>query len=147
MPEKGWLLNYKQQTMFPRDTKILFVDDSESMRLRIEADLKELGFNNLTSASDGDEALELLKQANADNDPFALLLTDIQMDRMNGLKLLEEVRAEEGLKSLPVIMVSSESEKAIILDAIRKGANGYVFKPFRKQYLEEKLAEVFSKLS
>jgi two-component system, chemotaxis family, response regulator Rcp1 len=112
--------------------EILLVDDSEG-----DIELTRIAFEDqkvrahLSVAHDGIEALDfLLKRGNFINavEPDLILL-DINMPRMNGLDFLTIVKQDERLKPIPVIMLTSSSARADIVESYRRHANGYISKP------------------
>jgi len=107
---------------------VLIVDDSSSMRAVIKKTLKVSGFNvgQFLMAGDGKEALKVLEGEWVD-----IILTDINMPNMNGMELLTEVKKDEMLKSIPVVMVTTEGSDRVMQESMRLGAQGYVKKPFR----------------
>ena len=117
--------------------KILIVDDSSTMRRIIGNILKSVGQETLVEAADGVEGLNQLK-AHPD---VGLVLTDWNMPNLNGLDFLAKVR--ETNKTLPVIMVTTEAEKANVVAAIKAGANNYIVKPFTPEIVKEKLSAFF----
>jgi len=123
------------------DLKFLVVDDFSTMRRIIRGLLKEMGCNNVDEAEDGAVALNMLK-----NNRFDFVVSDINMPNMNGFELLKAVKADEGLKHLPVLMVTAEARKEDIVLAAQSGAAGYIVKPFTKATLEEKVAKIMQKL-
>lgn len=124
-----------------KNLKILVVDDFPDMRRVIRNMLLELGFSNITEADDGITALPMLQ-----GDSYDLLVTDWNMPGMQGIDLLRHVRADEKLKLLPVLMVTSEQKQEQINEAISAGVNGYILKPFSVKTLEENLKRIFSDL-
>ncbi len=125
-----------------RNMKILIVDDFATMRRIIRNLLRELGFTNTHEADDGDTALPMLQSGN-----FDFVVSDWNMPRMTGLDLLRAVRADANLNKLPVLMVTAESKRERIVEAAEAGVNGYVVKPFTAGTLEEKIKEIFAKIS
>ena len=121
-----------------KNMKILIVDDFSTMRRIIRNILKQLEFINVEEAEDGSVAFEKLKDADYD-----LLITDWNMPNMTGLDLLKEVRANEKLKDLKVLLVTAEAEKENIIQAAQAGANEYVVKPFTAVILEQKINKIF----
>ncbi|PZP49770.1 MAG: chemotaxis protein CheY [Azospira oryzae] len=122
------------------NTKFLVVDDFSTMRRIIKNLLKELGFNNVEEAEDGAEALAKLR-----GESFDFVITDWNMPNMDGLALLQAIRADERLKTIPVLMVTAEATKDNIIIAAQAGASGYVVKPFTAATLGEKLDKIFKK--
>lgn len=124
-----------------KDMKILIVDDFSTMRRIVKNLLRDLGFNNTQEADDGQTALPLLKTGK-----FDFLVTDWNMPGMDGLALLKEVRADENLKDMPVLMVTAEAKRDQIVVAAQAGVNGYVVKPFTAVTLKEKIEKIFERL-
>jgi two-component system chemotaxis response regulator CheY len=123
------------------NTKFLVVDDFSTMRRIVRNLLKELGYSNVDEAEDGVAALAKLKGGG-----FEFVVSDWNMPNMDGLTMLQSIRADAELKHLPVLMVTAEAKKENIIAAAQAGANGYVVKPFTAATLDEKLSKIFEKL-
>jgi len=121
--------------------KILIVDDFSTMRRIIKNLLRDLGFNNTEEADDGNTGLPKLQTGN-----FDFLVTDWNMPGMTGIDLLRAVRADDKLKTLPVLMVTAEAKKEQIVMAAQEGVNGYIVKPFTAQTLKEKIDKIFERI-
>ena len=119
---------------------VLIVDDSAAIRKILQRVLRqaEIPIGTVYEASDGVEALEMLKQQTV-----GLIFSDINMPNMDGLEFLSRVRAEQAWQSLPIVMVSTEGTQAQVLEAVQRGASGYVRKPFTAEQIKEKLAGLF----
>lgn len=128
--------------MKPDDLKFLIVDDFSTMRRIVRNLLKELGYNNADEAEDGQIALGKLRSG-----LFNFVVSDINMPNMNGFELLREIRADDNLKKLPVLLVTAEAKKEDIVLAAQIGANGYIVKPFTKATLEDKLTKIVQKMN
>jgi len=126
--------------MADKNLKFLVVDDFSTMRRIVRNLLKELGYTNVDEAEDGVAALQKLKGSN-----FQFVVTDWNMPNMTGIELLQAIRADAGLKHLPVLMITAEAKKENIIAAAQSGASGYIVKPFTAGTLEEKLNKVFEK--
>jgi len=124
--------------MADKNMKFLVVDDFSTMRRIVRNLLKDLGFANVEEAEDGVIALQMLKAGE-----FDFVISDWNMPNMDGLTLLQSIRADERLKKLPVMMVTAEAKKENIVAAAQAGANGYVVKPFTAATLDEKLNKIF----
>ncbi|MFT3821580.1 MAG: chemotaxis response regulator CheY [Rubrivivax sp.] len=124
------------------DLKFLIVDDFSTMRRIVRGLLKEMGCNNAEEAEDGVVALNLLRGAK-----FDFVVSDINMPNMNGFELLKNIKADDGLKHIPVLMVTAEARKEDIVLAAQSGAAGYIVKPFTKATLEEKVQKILQKLA
>ena len=121
--------------------RFLIVDDFSTMRRIVRNLLKESGFSDADEAEDGVVALHKLR-----NSKFDFVVTDINMPNMNGFQLLAEVKSDEKLKHLPVLMVTAEARKEDIVAAAQAGAAGYIVKPFTKATLEEKVTLILKKM-
>jgi len=118
---------------------ILIVDDSLPMRAVIKKTLKASGFNvgEFYEASNGREALEILRREWAD-----LVISDYNMPEMNGLQMVEEMKRDEVLGSIPVVMVTTEGSRERIDMFIKTGVADYVRKPFTPEEIRSKLAAI-----
>jgi len=124
-----------------KNMKILIVDDFSTMRRIIKNLLRDLGYTNTHEADDGSSALPVLKGSD-----FDFLITDWNMPGMTGIELLKAVRADEKLRTLPVLMVTAEAKREQIIEAAQAGVNGYVVKPFTAQALKEKIEKIFERV-
>jgi two-component system chemotaxis response regulator CheY len=124
-----------------KNMKILIVDDFSTMRRIIKNLLRDLGFTNTVEADDGTTALPILQAGTVD-----FLVTDWNMPGMTGIELLRAVRADEKLKSIPVLMVTAEAKRDQIIAAAQAGVNGYVVKPFTAVALKEKIEKIFERI-
>ena len=121
--------------------KILIVDDFSTMWRIIKNLLRDLGFTNTVEADDGLTAIPILNSGSID-----FLVTDWNMPGMTGIDLLRHVRADEKLRSLPVLMVTAEAKREQIIEAAQAGVNGYVVKPFTALALKEKIEKIFERI-
>lgn len=126
--------------MADKSLNFLVVDDFNTMRRIVRNLLKELGFNNVDEAEDGQDALNKLRTGK-----FDFVISDWNMPNMDGLELLKAMRADPTWQTLPVLMVTAEAKKENIIAAAQAGASGYVVKPFTAAILEEKLNKIFEK--
>jgi len=124
------------------DMKFLIVDDFSTMRRIIRSLLKEIGYLNAEEAEDGVVALEMLRAMNYD-----FVISDINMPNMNGFELVSQIKKDETLRHLPVLMVTAEARKEDIVRAAQEGAAGYIVKPFTKATLEEKVTKIMQKMA
>ena len=115
---------------------VLIVDDSAAIRKILQRVLRqtEVPLGEILEAGDGVEALSLLK-----TQQIGLVLSDVNMPNMDGLQLLAEIRATEALKSVPVVMITTEGSQNKVMEALSLGASGYVRKPFTAEQIKEKL--------
>jgi two-component system chemotaxis response regulator CheY len=121
--------------------KILVVDDFSTMRRIVRNLLKELGFANVEEAEDGAIGLQKLLGGG-----FEFVVTDWNMPNMDGLQMLQAIRANPSLARLPVLMITAEAKKENIIAAAQAGASGYIVKPFTAAILSEKLQKIFDKM-
>jgi two-component system chemotaxis response regulator CheY len=117
--------------------KILFVDDSSTMRRLASMTAKEQGFE-CHEASSGEDALSVLKY-----DKFDMMIFDINMGGISGIELLELVKQDPTHKNTPVMMLTTESAQSVKDKARTLGAKGWITKPFQ----QSQLADVIKKLS
>ncbi len=117
--------------------KILAVDDSKMMLRIIAGSIEMLDYEPLKAAN-GKEAMVALEQHHAD---VALILLDWNMPEMDGMETLTAIKADERYSSIPVMMVTTESEKTNVVKAIQSGAQHYLTKPFNQQDLATRILE------
>jgi two-component system chemotaxis response regulator CheY len=122
--------------------KVLVIDDFPTMRRIIKNLLKEIGYENVDEAEDGDVALDKLKGGG-----FDFVVSDWNMPNMTGLDLLKAVRAEASIKNIPFLMVTAEAAKENIVLAVEAGVNNYIVKPFTAAVLKEKIGKIIEKLA
>lgn len=116
---------------------ILTVDDSRMMRQMIGGSVEALGYNIL-EAEHGKAALDLLDER---GEEVELILLDVNMPVMDGFQTLQALKDDDRLRDIPVIMVTTEGEKARIVQAIRMGAVNYVVKPFTPEELATRIVD------
>ncbi|MDY6949955.1 MAG: response regulator [Thermodesulfobacteriota bacterium] len=118
---------------------VLIVDDSPPMRSVIKKTIKLSGFRvgEMFDAANGIEALKILRQEWLD-----LVLTDYNMPGMNGLELLGEMKKDDLLMGIPVIMVTTEGSEQRVKEVLEKGAAEYIKKPFTPEEIRSKLNRI-----
>ena len=116
---------------------VLILDDYKTMLRIIRNLLKQIGFNNVDEATDGQAALEKMQQRK-----YGLVISDWNMEPMTGLELLKEVRADASLNGTPFIMITAESKTENVVAAKEAGVNNYIVKPFNAATLKTKLTSV-----
>jgi two-component system chemotaxis response regulator CheY len=123
---------------------ILIVDDSTPMREVIKKVVKASGFNlgRIFEASNGREALDVLEREWLD-----LVLTDYNMPEMNGLELLDAMKKNESLMSIPVVMITTEGSKQRVEEFLDEGAMAYIKKPFSPEEIKQKLNRIMGETS
>ena len=120
--------------------RFLIVDDFSTMRRIIRGLLKEAGYVEADEAEDGQVGLQKLYGTQ-----FDFVITDINMPNMNGLEMLANMKQDEKLKDIPVLMITAEASKDDVLRAAQIGADGYIVKPFSKATLEEKISKILKR--
>ena len=126
------------------ESDVLVVDDSAAIRKILQRVLRQTGMaiRNIHEAGNGQEALDLLKAHSVD-----LVLTDINMPKMDGIQLLAAVKASPQWRAVPVVMITTEGGETKVAEAVRLGAAGYVRKPFTADQIKEKLAGLLEPVS
>ncbi|WP_035350501.1 response regulator [Edaphobacter aggregans] len=111
---------------------ILIIDDSAVMRKVIERALRQSGLelSEVVQASNGEEALEVLRADAGSASKIGLIISDINMPVMDGLQFLEARRDQKLAVGVPVVMITTEGSEPFVLRAIAAGAQGYICKPF-----------------
>lgn len=120
-------------------TPVLVVDDYQTMVRILRNLLKQIGFNDVDDASDGQAALEKLRAKK-----YGLVISDWNMAPMTGYELLQQVRADAELNALPFIMVTAEAKTENVVAAKKAGVNNYIVKPFNAETLRTKISAVFN---
>ena len=118
---------------------VLVVDDFPTMRRIVINLLKQLGIQRIREAENGQHAWTVMQEEAID-----FVVTDWNMPKMTGIELLKTIRADAKYGRIPVLMVTAESEKEYILQAIQAGVNNYIVKPFTAEILKEKLEKIFA---
>ncbi|MFC1692023.1 response regulator [Candidatus Latescibacterota bacterium] len=121
--------------------KILVVDGSPTMRRILINTVQKAGYSDIKEAEDGRDALAKLMAGD-----FDFLMTDWNMPNMNGIELTQAIRADDELKDIPILMVSTRNMKEDIVNAIKSGVNGYLVKPFDAKTLNAKIDEIMASL-
>jgi two-component system chemotaxis response regulator CheY len=118
---------------------VLIIDDSAAIRKILQRVLRQTGMaiGEILEAGDGQEALELLKTRN-----FGLVLSDINMPKMDGLRMLAAMKNVPAWRHIPVVMITTEGGETKVAEAVKLGAAGYVRKPFTADQIKEKLAGI-----
>ena len=122
--------------------RVLIVDDQASMRGLLKYSLEQLGIRNVTEANDGSMALEALNV-----NKYDLIISDWNMEEVDGLELLKQVRANPLINATPFIMSTGNKDRAKVQTAIQAGVNNYVVKPFNVMTLRKKIEDVIGALT
>jgi two-component system chemotaxis response regulator CheY len=119
--------------------KALIVDDSSVMRKIVERSLRQAGLDvsSVIEAGNGAEALGLL-----DTNSVDLILSDINMPVMDGLEFVRQLQTVDKLRSIPVVMITTEGSESNVVQALSLGAKGYIRKPFTPDQVKEHVLPV-----
>ena len=118
---------------------VLVVDDSAAIRKILQRVLHQtgMGIHSILEAGNGEEALEIMKKQR-----IGLVLSDINMPKMDGIQLLAALKSTPAWKDIPVVMITTEGGETKVGEAVRLGAAGYVRKPFTADQIKEKLVGI-----
>ena len=116
---------------------ILVVDDYQTMVRIMRNLLKQIGYENVSDAANGEDALAKIRAGR-----YGLIISDWNMEPMTGLELLQNVRADPMSAQTPFIMVTAESKTDNVLAARKAGVSSYIVKPFNAQMLKAKIDAV-----
>jgi two-component system, chemotaxis family, chemotaxis protein CheY len=119
--------------------KILVVDDYNTMVRIVRKLLKQIGYEDVDEASNGEMAFSMIQK-----NRYGLVISDWNMEPMTGFELLQRVRAEKATAKTPFILVTAESRPDNIVAAQMSGASGYLVKPFTAPVLKEKIEKALS---
>ncbi len=128
---------------FRPEMKTLVIDDMMTMRKIITKMLKSIGFTNVQEADDGATAWPMIEAAKEAGEPFEFIVSDWNMPKMSGLDLLIKIRATEGIKDTPFLMVTAEAEQSNVVKVVQAGVSNFVVKPFKPDTLKEKIQKIF----
>lgn len=118
---------------------ILLVEDDPVTRRMVRGQLQRLGVQKVREAENGKAAIEEIGRQKPQ-----VIITDWGMPKLNGLQLLQIIRKHDALKTLPVLMITSRSEKEYIVTAVQEGVSSYIVKPFDAATLEARLRKILS---
>ncbi len=123
--------------------RLLVVDDSPMIRKMVEGFLRHASTPiEIFEASNGKDALALAQSQHLD-----LILCDINMPGMNGLEFLRTIRANDGTRDIPVVIISAEGRAERVKEAVEAGAQGFLRKPFTAQEMRDQIVRVLGQAS
>lgn len=125
--------------MSTQNYKVLVVDDFELARTMLIGVLQKLGIGKIIQAQDGMEAMNKLKTAQDEGNPFDMIFCDWKMPNYSGYELLVHCKKTDDLKNIPFIMVTAEADKPSVLKALTSGATDYLIKPFDAKSITDKV--------
>lgn len=120
--------------------KILVVDDFGTTRRIIKKLLRDIGYSDVDEAEDGLDAISRL-----DTKHFDFVVTDWNMPNVSGLELVKHIRQTKNVNELPILMVSAETKREMIIEAVQAGVNGYITKPFNEADLKSKIQKILER--
>jgi two-component system, chemotaxis family, chemotaxis protein CheY len=138
----GTLRLFVQKMPKASDVSVLIVDDQQSMRGICRYILSELGFRDIVEAKNGRDALGKLEKTN-----IQLIISDWNMDDIDGLTLLRIIRKHPKTQKMPFIMATGRSDKEQVKEAISFGVNNYIIKPFDAGTMKKRIEAVIGTLS
>src|SRR5262245_13726462 len=120
--------------------RLLVVDDNEDNRYTLIMRLQIEGYEDITTADDGEQALDLLRKQD-----FDLVLLDVMMPKVDGYQVLSQLKDEGRLHSIPVVMISALNEISSVVRCIELGADDYLPKPFDPTLLKARVGAILEK--
>jgi two-component system chemotaxis response regulator CheY len=127
---------------YDKKIKILYVDDSSTIRDMVESALIGLGYINIQPAEDGVEALELSQQ-----DEYDFIITDINMPNMDGITLIKKLRNKLDYMSTPILVLTTEKTEEMKQKGRDAGATSWMVKPFDEKLLGKAIEETIDKVN
>jgi two-component system chemotaxis response regulator CheY len=131
--------------MFPSSTRVLIVDDVESLRNLVKAYLSRMGLLRVDVAEDGEHALQLMWTAQNAGFPYEVIISDWNMPNMTGIELLKQVRQVPDWKTLSFLLLTTESEKEKIVEALHAQVSNYLIKPIEENAFRDKIVKLWEK--
>ncbi len=122
--------------------KVLIADDHFLIRQFVRNALQDAKINNVQTAADGNEAIDLVQKAYDASQPYDIVFLDWNMPTISGLEVLSYFRAKPGYSNTAFVMLTAESEQQNIMKAIKAGATSYIIKPVSPADLSKKLMEI-----
>jgi two-component system chemotaxis response regulator CheY len=122
--------------------QVMVVDDQRTMRTLVRESLAQMGCHQVRECADGAEAL-----AEMDLNPPHLIISDLNMPKMDGLQLLAAVRAQARWRNVGFIMLTSQGERDLVKKAVELGVNNYLVKPFSLASIRQKVEAVVGPLT
>jgi len=116
--------------MVGKETHLLIVDDSRTMRKIIRKCLEDNGFTHITEAQQGTEGWQKLEDSNKSGHPIQLIFSDLLMPPLDGIALLKKLRSSAEFKDIPFVLITAEDESTVLSAEVNEMLNGYVRKPF-----------------
>ena len=129
----------------PSNLKFLVVDDSSAIQDLIVRTINRMGFSKVDVAKDVNQAWLKIENKFNNNDQYDFIVSDLNMPGPNGLEFLKQVRGTEQLKEIPFLLITTESEKTMVMKAVMSGVSEYVVKPFDFDTFSKKVIAGYKK--
>jgi two-component system chemotaxis response regulator CheY len=121
--------------------KILAVDDTTTSRMLLRDALETIGFRNIAVAADGEQAMQMMMTT-----PSHLIISDMNMPKMDGLQLLKAIRTFKPTSKVPFIILTGNADKNVLIEGRKLGLNNYLNKPFTPADLKKALEAIVGRL-
>lgn len=122
--------------------KLILIEDSTLSRAIIYAQLESIGFTSIDTPDDSAEGWELIAGSLVDDDPYDLVITDLNMPGIDGMELIKKIKTDPGSAHLKILVISSDADRLVIDSALKLGAEGYLIKPTIIEELEETIKKI-----
>lgn len=139
-------MNKMYSEIFPYETRILLVEDTEITRKILHKMLYKLGYCHVTEAENGTKAMEFYERAVRNGKPFQLVISDWKMPGLSGVDLLKRVRSDKRSTTVPFIILTTNNRKEHVVEAAKSGVDNYLAKPFVIEVLDKKLRATWSRV-
>ena len=126
--------------------KILVVDDVPMSVAYLVKQLQSLGFTNIIQFTDSVEAWESFAEAQLSDNPYDLVITDLNMPGMDGMDFISQIKNDEMSKDTKIVVVSADHDPLVIDEAMEHGVAEYITKPINLDELKDKMEFVFKGL-
>lgn len=123
--------------------KVIVIDDSSFARAMNSTQLKRLGVEKVDMPEDAAEGWDMITQALLNDEPYDLIITDINMPEIDGFDLMDRIKSDPMSESLKVIVISADADTFMQDAAKASGALAYLVKPVSSKVLEEALVKIF----
>ncbi|MVA98420.1 response regulator [Nitratireductor sp. CAU 1489] len=121
--------------------KILAVDDTTTSRLLLRDALESIGFRNISVAADGEQAMQAMMKT-----PSHLIISDMNMPKMDGLQLLKAIRSYKPTARVPFMILTGNADRNVLVEGRKLGLNNYLNKPFTPADLKKALEAIVGRL-
>lgn len=127
------------------DTSILIVDDDDDVINYMKTLLRKNGYLNIHAESDGVKAVDYVEQSYMENKKIDVILADWEMPELDGIHFLDYLKRNADLNDIPFVMVTADSDRVHVVEAINHGVSQYLIKPFDEKKLMSKINQVMKR--